>query len=493
MTTRSLQAGGVAEPVGPVFPEPNQFQLKWLSVPLDDFCFLGTGKGTGKSFGTLFKVLRDSQLLGENFSCLITRSSFQSLQEVQNLLMKWLPMAIPGTKYSTTTNVFELGGKKCPFGRVELAYTASSPLEQIRALERLQGRSFTTHIHDEVGNSSSSDFYDGLMGTLRAAPGIPTGVTFLANPGGAGNGWLKQRFVDPVAYDLEPMRPARFWSEEYERFVVSMTADASCNPHLDWDSYKRSVELMAGGDPAMLQALLKGVWGDVGGSYFQHCWSPRRCRHETNAQPFNLTGHSPKPFISMDFGVSAATVAYLFVPNPEDTPRGTLWMADECWISPTNRSGRDWNKGCHMSCAEQAELLLEWMGRWGLSPANTRILCDDAVWSRNGSPRGSVAGDFAASGLKLTKAEKNSTREREGLVLVANRMRAARKDHTSPWLLWSPRCSGWEATIPTIQRHPRDPETIADGAIAHGLDAARYGIAWWQQRWATGQTAVRVW
>ena len=64
---------------------------------------------------------------------------------------------------------FRVGGKEMPFGRVELAYTGAGPAEQVRALARLQGRSFICAIHDEVGNHFDASFIDSAAATLRYA------------------------------------------------------------------------------------------------------------------------------------------------------------------------------------------------------------------------------------------------------------------------------------------------------------------------------------
>jgi hypothetical protein len=476
---------------------PNRMQQLMLDVPLDDVLCMGTAKGTGKSFGVVFLVMRDARAIGENYHCLITRSTFQSLVELQTLLLKWLPVAFPGTTYNSSENTFRLGGKAAPFGTVELAYRASSPLEQVRALSRLQGRSKICLIHDEAGNDPSPDFFDQLQGVLRGPPGVPTRVIFLANPGGPGHAWLRQRFALPAGCP-EPMRPRRFWSEDYQRFAVFATADASVNEHIDWEQYKRQVELMAGGDPALLAALLRGDWNvDLGGgAFFGHCWSPTRCRHMIRPGEINLRERSPRAFVSMDWGISAPSVAYLFLPEPPgvDAPKGSLMLLDECYMAASTLGGnRDWAKGSHLSSAQQAGVLIEWLDRWNLRPSDVKILADDAVFSSDGSHHGSTAGDFRAAGVQLSPAEKAKTSMVVGLAMLRNRMSASRKDYTSPWLLWSPACAGWEATVPGIPRHPRDPETIADGCSDHAADAARYGISWYEARWLVGNTNMNLW
>jgi hypothetical protein len=177
-----------------------------------------------------------------------------------------------------------------------------------------------------------------------------------------------------------------------------------------------------------------------------------------------------------------------------DAPKGSLMLLDECYTAASTLGGnRDWAKGSHLSSAQQAGVLQEWLSPWGLQPSEIKILADDAVFSSNGSAHGSTAADFRAAGVKLTPAEKAKTPPVVGWAMLRNRMMATRKDYSSPWLLWSPACQAWEATVPGIPRHPRDPETIADGCVDHAADAARYGISWYEARWKTGNTNFRVW
>ncbi len=47
-------------------------------------------------------------------------------------------------------------------------------------------------------------------------------------------------------------------------------------------------------------------------------------------------------------------------------------------------------------------------------------------------------------------------------------------------------------TRPTLPRHPRDVERIADGCANHSLDAVRYGVQWWRAKWKTGSAKSRM-
>ncbi len=485
-----------SETVNPQIQQPNAFQRLLLQAPLNEHLFAGTAKATGKSAGIKFLCARDAQVLKEDYACLIIRSSYQALLEVQADLFKYLSLIFPGTKYNSQDSIFKLGGKTAPFGTIELAYSAASPLEQARALTRLQGRSKSTIIVDEAGATASIlDFTDELLGVLRGKPEVPRRLIMLGNPGGPAHSELKARFVDPLPFPLESMKPQRFWSEHYQRFCISLSATPAINPHIDLNQYRREIELMSHGDPDVLDALLLGRWGELaGGSAFGQMWSPRRSHHEL-PEGYCLRDHLPRPFVSMDWGISAPTAAYLIVPDPPgiDAPLGTLLLVDEMYICQQNRAGRDFTKGAMLSNAEQAALLAEWLERWGLTPGQLRILCDDAVFSRNGSPTGSVAGDFRQAGVRLTPADKANTKMGEGLGKLKSRMANTRVNYKAPWLLWSRRCTAWSATIPSLAKDSRNPELLAPGQAEHACDAVRYGLCWYDSKFRTGVTNHRIW
>ena len=132
-----------------------------------------------RSWGIALVVARDAAHWKTKFSCLITRTTFQGLTELQGLLWRYLTVAFPGTTYSSGDMTFRLGGKDMPFGKVELAYTGAGPAEQVKALARLQGRSFICAIHDECGNHFDSTFVDMAAATLRGPAGVPTRTILL--------------------------------------------------------------------------------------------------------------------------------------------------------------------------------------------------------------------------------------------------------------------------------------------------------------------------
>ena len=161
-------------------------------------------------------------------------------------------------------------------------------------------------------------------------------------------------------------------------------------------------------------------------------------------------------------------MAYLCLPDPDGAPKGSIWLLDEFYVAASTAGGqRDWTKGTYLSNAEQANGIIEWLSRWGLRPGTTKVIADDAVFSATGSDRGSTAGDFRAAGCPLIRAGKMNAREANGLALVQTMLQAAGRDPETPWLLWTKACEGLMATWPTLPRHPRDVERIADGCANH--------------------------
>ena len=471
---------------GPEIQEPTLTQQLMLDAPWgDDLCII-SARGTGKSWGIALVVARDAAHWKTKYSCLITRTTFQGLTELQGLLWQYLTVAFPGATYTSGDMTFRLGGKDMPFGKVELAFTGAGPAEQVKALARLQGRSFICAIHDECGNHFDSTFVDMAAATLRGPAGVPTRTILLGNPGGPAHPWLQARYGIPAGYP-EPGKASRFWSEDLGKLTIFASFTAGSNQHIDIDANVRNIRIAADDDPALLDAWLHGRLDvDIAGAFFGSSFGIRRSLRDV--RPGGIAQDQLRhAFVCMDWGCSAPTVAYLCLPDPVGAPKGSIWLLDEFYVAASTAGGqRDWTRGSYLSNAEQATGIIEWMGRWGLRPGTTKVVADDAVFNATGSDRGSTAGDFKAAGCPLVRAGKMNQREANGLALVRTMLQAAGRDPETPWLMWTKACEGLMATWPTLPRHPRAVERIADGCANHSLDAVRYGVQWWRAKWKTG-------
>ncbi len=462
--------------------EPTLTQKLLLDCPFGDDVAIVSARGTGKSWGIALLTARDAAHFKTNYSCLITRTTYQGLAEIQQLLERYYKHAFPGTTYSGADRTFRLGGKGEPFGRVELGYTGSGPVEQVKSLNVYQGRSFLCHIADEAGNFFDFTFLDTARATLRGPKGLPTRQVILGNPGGPLHPLLQSRYGIPAGFP-EAGRASRFWSEDLEKFCIFATFTAASNQHLELDQYIRNIRVAAGDDPALLDAWLHGRLDvDIAGSFYGSSYSVKRSLHDVN--PGGISQQDLKrAFVCLDHGIAAPTVAYLCLPEPEFAPKGSILMLDEFYVAASTAGGqRNWTRGAYLSNAEQASGIIEWLARWGLSPGTTKIVADDAVFNANGSDRGSTAGDFRHAGCPLFRAGKMEARESNGLGVVRTMLHAAGRDPETPWLIWTKACEGWMNTVPTLPRHPRNVELIADGVANHALDALRYGVMWYQSR-----------
>ena len=255
MAVTPTQAPAIA--AGPEIKDPTLTQQLMLDAPFgDDLCVI-SARGTGKSWGIVMLVARDAAHWKERYSCLITRTTYQGLTELQGLLWRYLSVAFPGTTYSGGDMTFRVGGKDMPFGRVELAYTGAGPAEQVRALARLQGRSFICAIHDEVGNHFDAGFIDSAAATLRGPAGVPTRTILLGNPGGPFHPVLQARYGIPAGYP-EPGKASRFFSEDLGKHCIFASFTAASNQHLDLDQYIRNIKVACADDSALLDAWLHG-------------------------------------------------------------------------------------------------------------------------------------------------------------------------------------------------------------------------------------------
>ncbi len=386
---------------------------------------------------------------------------------------------------------FRLGGKAEPFGRVELGYTGVGAIEIVKAANRYQGRSYVCCIVDEIGSHNDLSFADTIRATLRAPEKVPTRMMLLGNPGGPCHAALQSRYGIPSGYP-EPGKPVRFYSEDLQKHVVFMTATAASNVYIDLDAYIRSLRVACGDDPALLDAWLRGRLDvEIGGSFFGSSFSVQRSLRDISPGEIGLKEH--KAFVVFDYGTAAPSVFYLCIPDPPGAPKGSLWLIDECYICSNTTGGqRDWSRGAYLSTAEQAGAVREWLERWGISPADIPVVADDAIFNNDGRPKGSVAGDFKAAGVPVRRAGKMNMREANGLAMVRNMMQAAGRDSDTPWLQWSRACVGLMAPVPTLPRHPTDPEIIANGCANHAIDAVRYGVQYAKQRSYVGATSFRV-
>ena len=455
-------------------------QGEMMKVPLDHDLVACGGRGSGKSKGLELLLARDSTILKERFSALIVRRSFAGLQELATSLGNTLS-ATYGKALSFNKSDWTL---VCPNGaRFEMAFLDSS---KPQALLRLQGRSFQTIAAEEMGQWPDPDLLDQLRATLRAPSGTPTRFIGCGNPGQAGHSWIRQRWVQPAGFPTAG-KPVRFFCEDTAKWTVYVGSNISNNEHLPFEEVRRQIEIAAGGDKALLQAWLEGSFeGDVTGAFFGDALSRRRSLLELPGGDRPQIPRGSRLLASFDWGIGAPSCCTLYITNPANMPKGSLHAIDEAYLSKQTRSGEpDWNAGLGASNLQQAAILQEWIGRWGLEPYELAWIADDACWNRTGFGD-TIAGELRRGGIPFKQANKSQMSEAAGLARLRSMMWAAGRDERHPWLMASKRCRAfWELT-PLLPRDSKKRELLDPLAITHCIDTYRYAASYTQKGYATG-------
>jgi len=209
--------------------------------------FYGGAAGGGKTDGLLMAALQFVEW--PDYHALMLRKTYADLSlpgALMDQAQQWLiPLGADWNEIEKTFT-FPPHGSTLSFGY----------LQYERDKYRYDGPPFQFIAWDELTQHPRST-YSYLFGRVRrrSASNIPLRVRGASNPGGLGHEWVKEDFVDS-----ETRKPGTF-------FIPAKLKD---NPHLDYDSYVRSLSHL---DPITRARLLNGDWtAAFGGSKFQRHW-----------------------------------------------------------------------------------------------------------------------------------------------------------------------------------------------------------------------------
>ena len=168
--------------------EPNPGpQMSAMLARETEFLY-GGAAGGGKSDTLLMKALEQHDRPG--YRGLILRQTFPDLADLIARAMELYPLA--GGTYNATEHrwTFPTGGSPAT---IEFGY-----FDTWKDHKRYRGRAFAFIGVDELGDWPEERFWLFLMSRLRTvAPGIRVMMMATANPGGAGHGWIKRRWLTP--------------------------------------------------------------------------------------------------------------------------------------------------------------------------------------------------------------------------------------------------------------------------------------------------------
>jgi hypothetical protein len=154
-------------------------------------------------------------------------------------------------------------------GRMSFAY-----LESVADADEYQGRNVTDAWVEEAGQYPASGPIDRLFGVLRSTHDVPIQLVLTANPGGAGQHWLRER------YGLHPFPNG-------PKVLTRTLPNGDIHKVAVIPSRIRDNQILMARDPAyigrlhmvgsadLVRAWLDGDWTAIEGAFFD-CWSERK-------------------------------------------------------------------------------------------------------------------------------------------------------------------------------------------------------------------------
>lgn len=247
-------------------PQPGP-QKALVDCPFPEILF-GGARGGGKTDGVLGKFALKAKRYGQQFNAVFFR---KEMPQQDDLVERAKEIYVPlGASWREQQKMFVM-----PWGgRVRFR-----PLETVQDAEKYQGQSLTDAAVEEAGNYAMPAPIDRLHAVLRSAHGVPTQLILTANPGGPGQAWIKQRFIDPAPLGNVPL---------VRKLPNGATHSAIFIPSKVWQNrilMERDPEyvnrLYLVGGLQLVKAWLEGDWNAIEGAFFpefsaeRHVVAPR--------------------------------------------------------------------------------------------------------------------------------------------------------------------------------------------------------------------------
>src|SRR5579871_4950327 len=161
-----------------------------LAAALVDEIMFGGARGSAKSQGLLLEWLKHQEQYQEKAKGLMFRRKYTDIQDlIGRAQTLFAPFGAKWTNSSdkTTTFVFPNG-----------ATLRFSHMNSDGDWVNFKGQEYTRIYVDEADEFPSWEPIGYLYACLRSPDGVPCGLRLSSNPYGAGNAWIKERYIDPM-------------------------------------------------------------------------------------------------------------------------------------------------------------------------------------------------------------------------------------------------------------------------------------------------------
>lgn len=444
-------------------------QKALIDCPLSEV-FFGGARGGGKTDGVLGKWAIKEARFGAAFNAVMFRRTTVSSEDaIERSRDIYGPL---GGRYNASKLIWRMPNG----GRVAFAY-----LDSVRDAEEYQGRNLTDAWVEEAGQYPDAAPIDRLFGVLRSAAGVPVQLILTANPGGAGQHWIAQRY-GLIPFPVGPKVVSRTLSNGAEHrmaVIPSRITDNAVLMESDPDYINR---LHLVGTEALVRAWLDGDWSAVEGAFFDK-WSGRNV-----VAPFPIPADWTR-FRSFDWGSARPfSVGWWAVAGDDlaGIPRGALVRYREWYGCQPGKP----NTGLKLTTEAVAAGIRE-------RDAADRIaysVADPAIFAEDGGPARSEV--FARNGVVFRRADNR----RVGTAGAMGgwdemRQRISGADGV-PMLFVFDTCRDFVRTVPLLQHDRARPEDLDTDSEDHIADEARYACMsrpWVRPKPMQGQQRPRGW
>lgn len=316
----------------------------------------------------------------------------------------------------------------------------------------------------------------GCSGTGRACsfPRIMCGT----NPGSVGHNWVKRTFVDFNEFE-EYKRCGVLDGGMYRQYIPAKLTDNKALMRSD-PGYKNKIKGMSN-NPALVKAMLEGVWDIVAGGAFDDVFDRNiHVIKPLKINPFwkvdrGMDWGSTDPFSVLFFAESNGEASeFLKDGKPFQPYPGSIIVFNE--IYGADEKGN----GLKMGSKDVARLILktqqiiqksgQFRGEIKPGPADNQIYGSLDRGVKN------IATEMSDVGVKWTKSKKHLEGARTiGLQMIRDMLENA-KTGEGPGLYFTSNCVNIVAHIPVLERCKKNPEDVDTTAEDHDYDTLRYRI-----------------
>lgn len=248
----------------PLEPTPRQREFLELSKTCEEILY-GGAAGGGKSEALLMWLAEGVKI--PSYCGIVFRRTYAQLEKSNESLV-----AKSQRMYRALGGKYNAGGHfwRFPSGaRIEFGH-----LQHAMSIYDYQGPSYHRVAYDEL-TQFTEEQYTYMFSRQRATVDftLKMGTAATANPGGAGHGWVKRRFISQQALTTlrgldyrEPSKPGTIFHIGDRAFIPARLAD---NPFIKFDEYVKNLQKQ---NPVDCERLLNGDWSIAEGLIIPEDW-----------------------------------------------------------------------------------------------------------------------------------------------------------------------------------------------------------------------------